>query len=786
MKYVVRAIAGIVGVVVALVVLLMGYVWLAAIRAVPPTEGTVAVPGLSAPVTIARDDRNVPYIHAAAEEDAYFALGYVHAQERMFQMELMRRQGQGRLSEIIGSIGLGPDRTMRTFGVYRRTQNDLQGLDAATRTALEKYAAGVNAWLGEHHPLPFEFTLLHFTPEPWQPADSLVWQKLMGLQLSGNWNSELFNAALTNRLGADRAGALSPGPKADDPVTLTKHAALLREFASEKILAALTAVIRPTMASNVWVVSGSRTQSGQPILANDPHLGFQAPNVWFLAGIDTPTLKVFGGTIPGVPFHMIGHTDGLAWGLTTTESDTSDLFIEETNGDTYKTPDGDKPFDVHSETINVRFGKPVTVVLRETRHGPVINDVVRSAEGAAPNHVLALSAALFQPNDRSGDAVYRINHARRMDDFIEAIKLFYAPHQNMMFADREGNIGYYAPGKVPIRKSGDGLLPVPGWTGEYDWTGFVPFEELPHDINPPAGYLVNANNKMIGDDYPYLIAARWPDSYRAKRIDELLKPPTPATPESIQKIQLDVVSLMARDLLPWLLDKATARSDGEREVFDTLRAWDGTMDRDRPEPVIALLWLESLKGALLADELGPLYRQFGGLRPELLQRILTTDTTWCDNVATTDKTETCDDRIAVAWQDTLLWLKNHGIAKPMDARWGNYHIAVFGHQLFQNIPRLSWLGMREISTGGDNFTINRGSYLTPTSAFPFRHVHGSSVRMVYDLNDLAHAHFTMPDGESGHVASPHYDDLLTDWRDGKYATEQSDAAHKLMLTPAPN
>ena len=783
MKNVVRVVAGIIGALVTLALLLVAYLYVAALRAVPPTEGTVTLAGLSAPVTIARDTHNIPTITAASEEDAYFALGYVHAQERMFQMELMRRQGQGRLSEIIGSIGLGPDRTMRTFGVYRRTQEDLKGLDAPTRTALERYAAGVNAWLDERHPLPFEFTLLHFTPEPWQPADSLVWQKLMGLQLSGNWNTELLNAALANRLGADRANALSPGPKADDPVTMTKHTALFQELASEKILAALTAVIHPTMASNVWVVGGSRTQSGQPILANDPHLGFQAPNVWFLAGIETPTLKVFGGTIPGVPFHMIGHTDGLAWGLTTTESDTSDLFIEETNGDTYKTPDGDKPFDVHSEVINVRFGKPVQVVLRESRHGPVINDVVRPAEGAAPNHVLALSAALFQPNDRSGDAVYRINHARRIDDFIEAIKLFYAPHQNMMFADREGNIGYYAPSKVPIRKKGDGLTPVPGWTGEYDWTGFVPFEELPHDINPPSGYLVNANNKMIGDDYPYLIAARWPDSYRAKRIDALLKDAPPATAESIEKIQQDVVSLMVRELLPLLLDKITPRSDGEREVFDKLRTWDGAMDRARAEPVIALAWLENLKGALLADELGPLYPQFGGLRPELIAQILTTDAAWCDNVTTADKSETCDDDIAAAWQQTLVWLKNHNVVKPMDARWGNYHIAVFGHQLFQNIPQLAWLGKNQISTGGDNFTINRGSYVSPNSIFPFRHVHGSSVRMVYDLNDLGHAHFTMPDGESGHIASPHYDDMLTDWRDGIYVTEQPDGAHKLVLKP---
>ncbi len=783
MKYVVRVIAGVIGVAVALVILIVGYLWIAALRAVPPVTGTVTVAGLAAPVTIARDMQNIPFIKAQSEEDAYFALGYVHAQERLFQMELMRRQGQGRLAELIGSIGVGPDTQMRTLGVYRKTEADFAGLDAAARTALERYAAGVNAWLKEGRPLPLEFALLHIAPELWKPADSLVWQKLMGLQLSGNWSTELFNAALVEKLGATRASALSPGPKADDPVTMSTHVALFRDFAAEKLLAAMTAVIHPTTASNVWVVGGAHTQSGQPILANDPHLGFQSPNVWFLAGIDSPTLKVFGGTIPGVPFHMIGHTDGLAWGLTTTESDTADLFIEQTNGETYDSPDGAKAFETRTEVINVRFGSPVSVVVRETRHGPVVSDIVKGA-AAATNHVLALSAALFQPGDKSGEAVYRINHAQSMDAFLDAIKLFYAPHQNMMFADRAGNIGYYAPGRVPIRKNGNGLVPVPGWTGEYDWTGFIPFEELPHSINPPSGILVNANNKMVDEAYPYLIAAQWPDSYRAKRIDELLKSTAAADVGSITAVQQDVVSLMARELLPILLDNMRPRSDGEREVLDKLRAWDGTMDRNRPEPLIALLWIEAVKGALLADELGPLYAQFGGLRPELLQRILTTDTMWCDDVRTSEKTEICPEQIERAWQETLVWMNNHGISKPMDARWGDYHQATFGHMLFGNIPRLEWLGMQRIPTSGDNFTINRGSYRSPTSAVPFSHVHGASVRMIYDLSDLNHAHFTMPDGESGHIASPHYGDMLGPWRDGVYSTEQNDGVNKRVLQPA--
>ncbi len=775
--------------------LILGALWISAHRALPTLDGELAVAGLAAPVTIARDAHGIPLISAQSEDDAYFALGYVHAQDRLLQMELMRRQGQGRLAELIGIHGVGADTFMRTLGVYKRAEEDLRGLDPATQRVLERYAAGVNVWLAEGHPLPVEFQMLFIKPEPWKPADSLVWQKLMGLQLSGNWDNELFQAALIAKLGAAKAAALTPDPKPGDPVTMSQHASLYGDldldFGLGRLQTAMTDVIQPTSASNAWVIDGAHTQSGKPIVANDPHLGFQMPIIWYYAGIDTPTVKLFGATVPGVPFHLLGHNEHVAWGITTPESDTSDLFIEQptADGKSYDTPDGPKPFDSRTEIINVRFSKPVAVTVRETRHGPVVSDIL-DADEVPPDvvtgrHVLALSAALFQPGDRTGDGVYRMNRATSAAEFVDAIKLFHAPEQNMMFADTNGAVGYYAPGRVPIRKSGDGSVPVPGWTGDYDWSGWIPFESLPHELAPADGILINANNKMVREDYPFLIAAHWVEAYRAARIEELVRTGTAATPASTKSVQQDVVSGMAPEMLPLLLARFSPQTDRHRAIVDMLKAWDGGMGRERPEPLIFALWMEKLKDRILADDLGELNRRFGGLRPEVLRRFLTEDAAWCDDQRT-PQSETCAQQVAGAFGDVMVWLDEHKLGDAATVQWGDFHKASFGHLLFQNFPGVTTLGGRYLASSGDNYTINRGSFTSSAARVPFRHVHGASLRAVYDLADLAHSQFALAGGQSGNLASPYYGDLLESWRDGNYfeAPTASGAAHKLTLRPA--
>jgi penicillin amidase len=552
----------------------------------------------------------------------------------------------------------------------------------------------------------------------------------------------------------------------------------------------MTGVVQPSSASNAWVIDGAHTTTGKPIVANDPHLNFQSPSVWYFAGIDTPTLKLFGATVPGVPLHMLGHNHHVAWGLTTPESDTSDLFIEQPtpDGKSYETPEGPKPFDTRTEVINVRFGDPIAITVRETRHGPVVSDILEAAEVApgvvTNNRVVALSAALFQPGDRAADGVFRMNRANDAAGFIEAIKLFHAPQQNMMFADTTGAIGYYAPGRVPIRKAGDGSVPVPGWSGAYDWTGWIPFEDLPHELSPASGILVNANNKMITDDYPYLISAHWFDAYRAARIDTLLRTGTAASVKSTEGLQQDAVSMMALEMLPRLLSHVQPSTDRHRQLLDLLKSWDGNMDRSRPEPLIFAVWMEKLKKRLLEDDLGDLYADFGGVRAEVIRNVLTKETAWCDDLRTAAP-ETCEQEVTGAFSDVMVWLDEQKITDPTALQWGNYHKGTFGHLLFQNFPVIGQLGTRIIGTSGDGYTVNRGSFTPSTSRVPFRHFHGASLRAVYDLGDLAHSRFALAGGQSGNLTANTYGDMLESWRDGVYfeAPTQATALHRLTLRP---
>jgi len=777
------------GFIALVALLLVGWLWFAAYRALPSHEGFKVVKGVGAPVTVMRDTNGVPIITASSEGDAYFALGYVHAQDRLFQMELMRRRGQGRLAELIGVAGIASDQMMRTLGVYRRVEEDLKSLSPATRTAFERYAYGVNAWIGEGHSLPLEFTMLWFKPEPWRTADSLVWQKLMGLSLSGNWDEELINAALIAKLGPEKAAVLSPGARPEDPVTMARLAPLFGELPIQALHAAMTAVIQPTLASNVWAIAGTRTQSGSPIIANDPHLGFQAPSIWYFAGIRAPGLDIFGATIPGVPLHMLGHNADVAWGLTTTHSDTSDLFIEKVFADgTYETPEGPKAFEVRTEIINVRFGDAVELTVRESRHGPIVDDILRRPQPVpsliTQPYVLALSAAILAPEDRSADGVYGINHATDRASFIEAIRMFHAPQQNMMFADRWGAIGYYAPGRVPLRKSGNGLVPVPGWDGASDWNGWIPFEELPHVVDTTTEILINANNKMVGDSYPHLIAAQWPDSYRAMRIADVLSTQSIVGMDATASLQLDIVSAMAREMLPLMTARAQPNTPREEQLLDALKVWDGTAAPDRPEPLMFAVWIERLKAKLISDDLGELTRYFGGVRPEVIRVILTTEQDWCDDITTTE-VESCEMQVSAAWTQTVDWLATQD-SNAGNLRWGDYHVATFGHLLFDNFPIIRDLGTLRAATGGDNFTVNRGSFAASTTARPFRHGHGAGLRAIYDLGELSQSRFALAGGQSGHLLSRNYGSLLTPWAQGQYfqAPQEDGGGRRMTLQPA--
>lgn len=734
-----------------LVLASVSFVWV--MSSLPRIEGVVPIRGLELPASVARDHAGIPHIVARSVRDAYFTTGWVHAQDRLWQMEMQRRIGAGRLAEIVGAQGLGNDRFMRTLGIYRLAEAGFDSLDKPTRDALMAYAEGVNAWLDAHsHRLPPEFLVLGFRPEPWKPADSLVWGRLMALQLTNNWRDEVLKAKLAGRFDSRRLNELWPGMPSDAPVTLGARDA-------DALLAAIPKAAEPHLASNVWAVSGSRTASGKPLLANDPHLGFQAPILWYLMGIEAPGLHLAGATVPGVPFHLIGHNGRIAWGTTTTHADTVDLFVEKLVGaDAYQTPRGPKPFAVRAETIKVKGEAAVALAVRETAHGPVVSDLI-AKDLAAPGQVVALRATALERDDLTAQAFHKVNRAIDWRGFTSALKDFHSPVQNFAFADTGGTIGFATAGRVPLRKDGDGALPARGWTGEGEWTGWIAPERMPQTTNPKSGQVVNANNKVTPDRYPFRIANAWPEAYRAQRIADLLGKQSGLKPEAMAAMQLDDVSLAALELKD-LLGAPESKDPRAVEAARLIAAWDGKAARGRPEPLIFAAWTRELWHGLLADELAGDFAHFQHLRPYVLIDLLTRHRHWCDDVGTAEL-ESCEHQVAGALDRAMLSLTAKHGTTIADWKWGDEHHARFSHPILGHVPGLSWLTDLDVATDGDDFTINRGSF----GATDFQHTHGAGMRVVFDLANLANSRFIIATGQSGNPLSRHYDDLVQPWRD---------------------
>jgi penicillin amidase len=770
------------------VALVAGFLWLR--TSLPQVDGTIRLAGLEREIEILRDRHGVPHIFAATEEDAYFALGFVHAQDRLWQMEAMRMAGAGRLAEVVGERGLRSDRFVRTLGLYRLAEESYARLPPAMKSGLDAYARGVNAMI-ESNPasLPPEFVALRHRPEAWRPADSLVWGRLMALRLADNWQTEALRARLaaSKRLTPKQIEDLWP-----DEESWRQTAALPAPEIGRLVAALIDAVppeLGPVMASNIWAVSGERSASGKPMLANDPHLGFQAPEMWYLARIEAPGLSLAGATAPGVPFVLLGHNDRIAWGFTTTHGDTQDLFVERLDpGDAhrYLTPDGPRPFAVRTERILVRDAAPVELVVRETRHGPVVTALDPAFDtAAAAQHVLAFATPGLRAEDRTAEALWRVNRARDRAGFEAALTVFEAPQQNVGYADVDGNFGIVTAGLVPVRKSGDGTYPAEGWTGEMDWTGFIPYASLPRSFNPRAGRLVNANNKPGDSSYPHFLGRYWDPPYRAERAAALLDARATHTPESMAAIQMDVVSLDARDLLPLML-KIAPENPRARRAVELLSRWDGTMDGARPEPLIYTAWQRTLLRVLGQDEIGPQMFQMWGLRPDLLRLVLTREQAWCDNI-TTPKPESCADALTTALDEALA-----SVAYAMDEedierwRWDKLHRARFRHTLFGFVPVLRDLADIVVPMGGGAYTLNRAA-----AAANFEAVHGAGMRAIYDLANLDASRFVVATGQSGNLLSRHYDDMTPLWREGKGVTIagtrdalRDAGAASLILAPA--
>ncbi len=760
---------------VAVVILVGGYYWFR--TSLPTYSGTVELPGLEAEVEIVRDSQAVPHIFAETSNDAFFALGYAHAQDRLWQMEINRRTGQGRIAEIAGDGGLGIDKLVRTLGFYRLAEQIVAGLAADSRAVLDAYTAGVNAFL-EHRDgaLPLEFTIAGVDPEPWRPADSVVWGKVMTLRLSANWFGERLRLLMSKRLSPEQINDLWPDNSADGPATLMSLGALHRRVAGLAGNGATSVLAGAKGLSNEWVVDGRRTASGRPLLANDPHLGYEAPNLWYLARIKTPQLELVGATVPGAPIVLLGRNDRIAWGLATTEGDVSDLYVERLapgTTDQYVAPVGPVLFDTRVETIEVRGGDDVEWTVRSTRHGPVVSDLWLNDDlPIAKQNVLALKAAFLRGDDMTAQAMMRLNRAGSWTEFRDALRDYQAPQQNFVYADIDGNIGFITPGLLPVRRKGDGWVPVPGWTSEYEWTGYIPFHDLPQTYNPPSGRIVNANNRVVAPGYPYFVSRDWADPYRAIRIEEMLDDPGAYDRDLFVDMQSDNVDAAARELRPVLM-AAPAASDRAAAAKSILADWDFVMDRDLAAPLIFTAWLRELDRTLFADELGDVFGRYWGLHPRIVLRVLDHRQVWCDDTGTPE-VETCDLQIARALDWAVDDLSARYGADPGDWTWGAAHPAMFKNQVLGFVPVLREFANLEIPVDGGTFTVNRNAEDVSDKATPYAAVHGAGYRAVYDLADLSQSLFSQATGQSGNVLSSDYGNFLEDWRDFRYLTIAGD------------
>ncbi len=726
----------------------------------PDAREELAIPTLSAPVEITLDADGIPRIVARTERDAAVAMGWLHARDRMFQMEAMRRGAEGRLAEIAGASALRLDRFSRALGLAERARADLDHLSPEGRDLLDAYAEGVNALLAARGRLAAPEFLLLGEPEPWKPEHSLLWGKVMGLWLSGSWRRDLERARLAQTLPAERLEQL--WPRDDSPGRPDLRAALPDADAVARILAAIPVFGQdaplPASASNAWAVTGARTVGGAPLLAADPHLGFQAPILWYLARIDLPEGRFrAGATAPGVPAVVIGRNERIAWGFTTTHSDTQDVFIERLAGpDAYLTPEGPRPFAVREERIAVRGrAEPEVLRVRETHRGPVVSDL--DPAGATAGTVLSAAMANLAPGDTAADGLMALNRARNLAEARAAAALLTSPPQTLTIADAAGRIGQYLVGRTPIRRGGDGTLPAPGWDGAADWTGFVPFDAMAHVEDPGSGILAAANSRPAPPDHPVFLGRDWYGDWRLRRIGELLAARPRHDAAGFVAMQNDTTSLFAREVLPAL--RAVTPSATAARAHALLAGWDGQMTPDRPQPLLFHAWLREFRR--LALEAGGAQAAEGLVGPEFLARLLRADGSgggWCGAAG-------CTPLLARALDQAVAALSSAHGADPTAWRWGAVHVARFEHPLLRFVPGLGAATRLEAPTGGDGETLSRGGF-RGEGATAFAHVHGAGLRAVFDLGDTDGAWAIIGTGQSGNPLSDHWGSLMQRWRDG--------------------
>jgi penicillin G amidase len=810
---------------------LTGYGFWAVHRSFPQVSGTLEVAGLRQPVDVLRDRWGVPQVYASSSHDLFFAQGYVHAQDRFWEMDVRRHITAGRLAEMLGPGAVETDEVVRTLGWRRVAEQELALLSPETLAHLRAYSDGVNAYLGGRTgvALSVEYGILRFVasdyrPQPWTPADSVAWLKAMAWNLNSGISGAVQRSLLAGRLPAamvaeifppyDYAGqptivpddarpgvrpAAAPGKWSGPPgAALTPLAGLTG--VEEKLTSVLGAA-GAGIGSNSWVVAGSRTASGKPLLANDPHLAPSVPGIWYQVGLHCTRTgpgcpyDVAGFGFSGMPGVVIGHNADIAWGLTNLGADDSDLFLEKVRGDTYEYKGARRPLVTRTETIEVAGADARTITVRSTVHGPLLSDVdddVREA-GDRGGYAVALSWTALTPA-RTMDALFGLDEATDWPSFRAAAARFASPSQNMVYADRAGHIGYQAPGLIPVRRSGaDGLTPLPGWTGEHDWTGFLPFAELPSVLDPPQGFLVTANNAVVGPDHPDLLTAEWGDGYRAARITALLRGSGRLDTAAMQRIQTDTMNPNASTLVPYLL--GVTPGEAARRAQDLLRGWDGTQPPDSaPAAYFNAVWRHLLR-LTFTDELSAtpatLRPDGGGRWFQVVSGLLRRPTDpWWRNAGDGRGLRTRDDVLRAALDDAATELDDRLGGDPARWRWGDLHTLTLREPTLgtSGPGPVRWLldsGPYELGGGSaavdaTGWNANRGYEVN----------WGPSMRMVVDLADLDASRWINQSGASGHARHPHHTDQTplwarggtTEWPFGRAAVDAA-TADRLTLRP---
>ncbi len=779
---------GVLGVILVLGIALFIFVRYQIRKSFPRTEGTVVVAGLADPVEVSRDEYGVPVIEAGNNHDLMFSLGYVHAQDRLWQMDITRRLGQGRLSELLGESTVPFDRMFRIVGIRRIAEEVERGLSRESRDMLQWYSDGVNAYIATHvGKYPVEFDLLQYNPEPWQPVHSLIVGRLMAWELNLSWWTDLTFGAIAERVGLEKA--LDIVPPYPGSVAPTVPAGAWKAYADlsngyMKVaheFADLFGTASIAGGSNAWAVAPGKSVTGSVLLANDTHLRLQVPSKWYEVRLRAPDFNVRGMSVAGVPCVVAGRNDRIAWGVTNLMADDADFYAERIDSaDTteYFYDGAWYPVTYLEEEIGVRNQPGVPLAIRLTRHGPIVTDIQTPLQKGRAPYVASMRWTGAEPDDQM-QAFFMMDRAHNWQEFSEAVRRFPGPGQNFVYGDTQGNIGYWCGVKLPIRTRRSSLLPLPGWEKESDWKGFVPPDKLPHLYNPPEGFVASANNKIVDDTYPYYISDLWEPPSRILRLREKLDGSNEAfSPDDFQRLQNDMFSYNAKEMLPYILaafkDSALGLAE-EQQVMEYLRNWNFVYSpQDIATSIYQEFYVHFLRN-VYADEMGDdLFHDFlilANVPIRVTTRLVEEGTSsWFDDVRT-DSVETRDDMIRKSLREAVIVLRaRFGIETKM-WRWGDLHTVTLQHPFGLKKPLDRIFNIGPFPYGGASTALMSGEYDLNE---PFAAVIAASYRQIFDLSISGRTYSVLPSGQSGQVFNPHYSDQTDLWLNGAYRATRWD------------